>query len=56
MGLVFGLIVRWLTPVPPSWRGGVLAAGLWPLPSLSSIHSTPLPLSPKQHLHLRLSQ
>ncbi|KAH8150835.1 uncharacterized protein LAJ45_05016 [Morchella importuna] len=29
MGLVFGLIVRWLTPVPPSWRGGVLAAGIF---------------------------
>lgn len=26
-GLCFGLTVRWLTPIPASWRGGVLAAG-----------------------------
>ena len=27
MGLTFGLIVRWTTPVPPTWRGGIVAAG-----------------------------
>lgn len=27
MGLTFGLIVRWSTPVPPTWRGGIVAAG-----------------------------
>ncbi|RPB04442.1 hypothetical protein L873DRAFT_1758966 [Choiromyces venosus 120613-1] len=27
LGLSFGLIVRWLTPTPKSWKGGVLAAG-----------------------------
>ncbi|KAI9741757.1 MAG: hypothetical protein M1834_000143 [Cirrosporium novae-zelandiae] len=29
MGLVFGFIVRWFTPVPPTWKGGVLATGLF---------------------------
>ncbi|KAG0138187.1 hypothetical protein HOY82DRAFT_596959 [Tuber indicum] len=28
LGLSFGLIVRWFTPTPKSWGGGVLAAGL----------------------------
>ncbi|KAL0632872.1 Protein M3 [Maublancomyces gigas] len=27
LGLCFGFTVRWLTPIPTSWRGGVLAAG-----------------------------
>ncbi|KAF8417226.1 auxin efflux carrier [Tirmania nivea] len=28
MGLTFGLIVRWLTPIPVTWKGGIVAAGL----------------------------
>jgi len=27
MGLIFGLIVRWFTPVPVTWKGGIVAAG-----------------------------
>ncbi|BFZ64056.1 Protein M3 [Saitoella coloradoensis] len=28
-GLMTGLLVRWLTPVPRAWRNGVVAAGIW---------------------------
>jgi predicted permease len=27
MGLAFGFLVRWLTPVPKTWRNGVLITG-----------------------------
>ncbi|KAI5786147.1 auxin efflux carrier [Pyronema domesticum] len=27
MGLIFGILIWWLTPVPRSWRGGVLVNG-----------------------------
>lgn len=27
MGLSFGLIVRWFTPIPVTWKGGIVAAG-----------------------------
>ncbi|KAI5785871.1 auxin efflux carrier [Geopyxis carbonaria] len=27
IGLLFGFLVRWFTPVPRTWKGGVLAAG-----------------------------
>jgi len=28
MGLAFGCIVRWLTPVPKTWKWGVLITGM----------------------------
>jgi len=27
MGLIFGLIVRWFTPIPVTWKGGIVVAG-----------------------------
>lgn len=27
MGLIFGALIWWFTPVPPTWRGGVLVSG-----------------------------
>jgi len=32
MGLAYGFLVRWLTPVPKSWKWGVLITGMWFFP------------------------